>query len=324
MSVKFAEQLREFIDDRDVDQVLRCLDGLKQQISAQPPSAVNFPLYFIAYELVCVFGPVKLSVDQLLRLREHLQFLLQSVGKREEYPDFPGMAVKGVSILHALSVFTAEDALRAESFFTAMKRAGIVTRTLLRARCEPSDSLALHLAAETGNAQAANDIVKVDKEQLIITNGSGATAADVAEAAGHAALAKSLRSKEMALRQSKQVGNAIKDLKTDPVSEPTTQGTAVNNMMNTLIGYNQLQRGALVDEREMAMHEELRKLKLLIKNICEPVPGAPFFADLYFKMLVRRGITKPADVKKAFQEDRLFAAKFPSWMRLALFESLNS
>ena len=327
MTEKFAHQLREFIDDRDVDQVLRCLDGLKLHFSSN--AEANFSRYWLAFELIAVFGPVKLSLDQLKRLKEHVQFLLETVGgKHDELPPFPGLDLQGVNILHALAVFTAEDPLKAEMFFSALKRAGFVTKTLLRARCAPNESLPLHLAAEVGNVQTARDIQKIDTQQLILTNGAGLTAGDIAEAAGHTALASGLRVNEKSERQKRQVATAINALSTEnpePTVAPPPGGSAVSDMLDMLRGFQsaQLVRGSPGDEQEMEKHAELSRLKILIRNICESAPGGVFMSDAYFKFLVRLGIRTRADVAKLFA-DPYMSLKVPSWMRMALHDSISS
>ena len=232
----FAERLMEAIDSIELDQTLSYLDSLR---ASNHEDRNPYARYFLAIDLVLKFGAAPISVPQMTRLQAHFQRLVEHSlpNMAETLPDYPGLGVAGVNILHVVAMYTVNDPVKAEAFFTALKRAKLATKENLSARCALAAATPLHLAAESGTKQMIEMILGMDRKQLAVTNAHGQTASDIAASSGLSSLATFLADKETEQIRKRQLREAASSITAE--SPPTDEAprTAVTNMMEMLKGY---------------------------------------------------------------------------------------
>jgi hypothetical protein len=353
MSEQFAEQFISFVDSGDVDQVLRCLDGLKTRLSIDTNATNRHARYWLAIDSLRCLGPLELSRDQLLRLRGFFQYLVESaipasvVGKgwQEKLPEYVGLEnCSGVNVFHVLALSTSTDPVKAEAFFSTLKRAGYVSETLLRGKCYPGESLPIHLACEVGNEQVVLDILRYDRDQIGIRDEKGLTVSQIAESFGHKDLAGKLREKTSGIvrpiaapavsapeKRQKVVGTDMLDMLqgfhnqhhqsvTSPIPRSVGMALAGPHAIASVSAVEPVAPTQRSEDRVVEIQAGLSRLKKLIITVCEQIPGGLLMADFYYFFLVRSGITNVSDLKSEANWERL-KDRFPTWMRTKLERS---
>lgn len=338
----FGFQLGSHIRAIEIDEVLTCLDELQKQLGpmAQPEAALN-GRYWLAMDLIRFFGPVVMAPTNLGRLKSHIERLLTNVikpGAQAALPDYPGLTVKGLNIFHVLALYTVGDPLKTEVLFTSLKRAGIVSQSFLRAKCSESGFLPIHFAAEIGNMQMINELLKQDPEQILLVDNMSSTASDIARENGLSSIATYLRDKEIAERQKRQVGTAISELdRTDAANvkkrrlstqameglpSPAAKKGAVDAMMDMLkqfqpdAGLNGVVSAVLPKQTDTSQRD-LNRLTDFIRQICNEIPAGPVMVDAYVSLLIRLGITKLSELKADIASPEV-SGRLPSWFKLEI------
>lgn len=253
--LRLGGQFAAAVEARDIAQTLGFLEGLKSLLTATDLRFLGDVLaseYFLVMDLIRCFGPVELTKDQLVRIKDCIQLLLETAingqpsGWHDKLPAFPGLSSlpeNGINVYHVLAIYTKTDPLKAEVFFSVLKRMGYATERLLRGQAATHGSLPLHLAAEVGNERVALDILNLDREQISIKNNLGQTACQLAEVNGHSALAAKLRGKERlvepkrggggiveqpVLKRPKTITGVVKSVGTDMLAFLQTQVTSLD------------------------------------------------------------------------------------------------
>jgi hypothetical protein len=336
----FGFQLGSHIRAIEIDEVLTCLDELQKQLGtmAQPEAALN-GRYWLAMDLIRFFGPVVMAPTSLGRLKSHIERLLTNVikpGAQASLPDYPGLTVNGLNIFHVLALYTVGDPLKTEVLFTSLKRAGLVSQSFLRAQCSESGFLPIHFAAEIGNMQMINELLKQDPEQILLVDSMSSTASDIARENGLSSIATYLRDKEIAERQKRQVGTAISELdRTDGnvkkrrlstqamegLPSPVKKG-AVDAMMDMLKQFQPDDAlsgvvSAVVTKQTDTSQRDLNRLTDFIRQICNEIPAGPVMVDAYVSLFIRLGITKLSELKADIASPEV-SARLPSWFKLEI------
>ena len=222
---KQVDALLTALDEIDVEGVLKLLGPLLASRTAggvkRPPSR-PVSCYFLAMDIFRLLGSAQMTQEQLLELQGYVKGLLLEAFPTppETLPDYPSMeSVPGVNIFHVLALYTVNDGTKAEVFFSALKQAGLAVKAHLRAECGTLKATPLHLAAEMGNKQVIESILRYDPNSLHVTNAEGSTASEIAAAHNFSNLATVLRNKETDYLRKKQIQAAAKEMLT-PSSSP--------------------------------------------------------------------------------------------------------
>ena len=336
----FGYQLGSHIRAIEIDEVLTCLDDLKKKLGKKTESDdVLHARYWLAMDLIRFFGPCVLDPTSLGRFKVHIELLLTGIikhGAEPTLPDYPGLTVKGLNIFHVLALYTYGDPLKTEVLFTSLKRAGLVSQPLIRAKCSESGYCPVHFAAEIGNMQMINELLKQDPEQILLVDSMSNTASDIARENGLSSIATYLRDKEIAERQKRQVGTAISELdRTDAnakkrrlstqamggLPSPVKKG-AVDDMMDMLQQFqpssvaSAVVPGVLAKQTDNSQRD-LNRLTDFIKQICNEIPAGPVMVDAYVSLLIRLGITKLSELKADISKPEV-GGRLPSWFKLEI------
>jgi hypothetical protein len=245
-----AVELLKNLDQIEVDIVLATVEGLiadklrDATFDDRKPTA----RYFLAMDLVRKFGSVDMTVKQLIKLCSSIEkLILQSFPDARSrantpLPNYPGLDIEGINIFHVTAIYTLNQPDTCNAIFNATKKAGLISKTHLRAGCGDLKTTPLHVAAEQGNKAFIDCILRTDPSQLTFPNSEGVMACEMAEAQGWSAIAALLRDKEHERLKKRALDSAADAVLKETVSrEPqpplSVPEDAMNRMVQMIVGH---------------------------------------------------------------------------------------